>query len=421
MGKLDRIINIRNLTAFWFLGLCNNFAYVIMLSAAEDILDKQEGKATNNTDETCEVNITSRHCTPVSTGAVLLADIIPTLIIKLTAPFFMHRIPFGVRHLIVVFAQAASYIIVAFSVDVWMSLLGVVFASIGSGLGEITYMALASHFSKNVISTWSSGTGGAGIFGALAYAGLTEQHLADLSPKTTLLIMLIVPVIFAAAYWILLVMPHSVHLVNIKDPKTWIVPIQSVASHIQDENSSATVDLAAKKKLLLVVPLLKYMIPLGLVYVGEYFINQGLVELIFFNCSHGWDLARNSQYRWYQVIYQLGVFISRSSVNVIQIKPIFLPLLAVLQGLNAVFFFFDAIYFFVPHIGIIFVLIIFEGLLGGASYVNTFHGIHQTVAEEYKEFSLGVATVADAAGIVLAGFASMPIHNFVCDRPLPKT
>ncbi|KAG9460788.1 hypothetical protein GDO78_019539 [Eleutherodactylus coqui] len=28
----------RNLSAFWLLGLCNNFAYVVMLSAAHDIL-----------------------------------------------------------------------------------------------------------------------------------------------------------------------------------------------------------------------------------------------------------------------------------------------------------------------------------------------------------------------------------------------
>ena len=28
----------RNLIAYWLLGLCNNYAYVIMLSAAHDIL-----------------------------------------------------------------------------------------------------------------------------------------------------------------------------------------------------------------------------------------------------------------------------------------------------------------------------------------------------------------------------------------------
>lgn len=30
----------RNLVAYWLLGLCNNYAYVIMLSAAHDILSE---------------------------------------------------------------------------------------------------------------------------------------------------------------------------------------------------------------------------------------------------------------------------------------------------------------------------------------------------------------------------------------------
>lgn len=33
----------RNLVAFWILGLCNNYGYVVMLSAAHDILDIKFG------------------------------------------------------------------------------------------------------------------------------------------------------------------------------------------------------------------------------------------------------------------------------------------------------------------------------------------------------------------------------------------
>lgn len=49
-------------------------------------------------------------------------------------------------------------------------------------------------FFRNVISAYSSGTGGAGLFGALSYAGLTT---AGLSPRNTLLSMIVVPVIMA--------------------------------------------------------------------------------------------------------------------------------------------------------------------------------------------------------------------------------
>lgn len=43
---------------------------------------------------------------------------------------------------------------------------------------------------RNSVSTWSSGTGAAGVFGALSYAGL---RTVGISSQTTLLLMLVVP------------------------------------------------------------------------------------------------------------------------------------------------------------------------------------------------------------------------------------
>ncbi|KAK9395476.1 battenin [Crotalus adamanteus] len=70
--------------------------------------------------------------------------------------------------------------------------MGVVLASLSSGLGEITFLALTSFFNSAVVSAWSSGTGGAGLIGALSYLGLTQ---GGLTPQDTLLFMTIVPVI----------------------------------------------------------------------------------------------------------------------------------------------------------------------------------------------------------------------------------
>ncbi|XP_036793871.1 battenin [Oncorhynchus mykiss] len=64
----------RNWTGFWLLGLCNNFAYVVMLSAAHDIL-KQQGShnSTSPTPSTVALDVEggkiSRYdCSPVSTA-----------------------------------------------------------------------------------------------------------------------------------------------------------------------------------------------------------------------------------------------------------------------------------------------------------------------------------------------------------------
>uniref|UniRef100_A0A914PJR8 Battenin n=1 Tax=Panagrolaimus davidi TaxID=227884 RepID=A0A914PJR8_9BILA len=423
-----------------------------MLSAAEDIMDRQQNKSSSDSDgDQCDAKLDEPHCSSVSTGAVLLADIIPTLIIKLSFPFFMQKIPFGIRHLVVVLLQCISYFMVAFSTTVAMSLAGVAFASLGSGLGEISYLALSSHFPRSVISSWSSGTGGAGVIGSFAYAGLTEPSWANLSPKDALLVMLVIPIIFAFAYWFLMDPPDTVYQVNIFNPKTWIVPpeadvvtlstsstdkvrtestqtysngweadeAEQKVEKISNTSEGAHVTqrvLTMKEKLYLVLPLLKYMIPLSTVYLAEYLINQGLTELIYFDCSHGFHLSRHSQYRWYQVIYQVGVFCSRSSVNLFLLPQWVLYILPVLQLGNAILFTFDSIFFFVPHIGIIFGLIFFEGLLGGASYVNTFYRVHNEVAPDIREYSISIASSSDSFGIVISGFSAIPLHNYICSQ-----
>lgn len=188
-------------------------------------------------------------------------------------------------------------------------------------------------------------------------------------------------------------------------------------------------------------------------------------ELITFNDGR-WPSTANEQYRWYQVnrrddlkiyiyllfqvLYQVGVFISRSSTVLISIPTRILPLLPVLQvglvtlvknndlinvqSLNAVLFFLEAYYRFMPVIYTIFALIFYEGLLGGAAYVNTFdhirrevgdialrltHADHLQVAPAHAEYSMGIASVADTTGIVIAGFAALPAHNWICQQPIP--
>lgn len=70
---------------------------------------------------------------------------------------------------------------------------GVACASISSGFGEITILQLTSFYPKYTVSAWSSGTGAAGLLGALSYAGLTGP--LKVKPKTAILILLFIPVL----------------------------------------------------------------------------------------------------------------------------------------------------------------------------------------------------------------------------------
>ena len=76
--------------------------------------------------------------------------------------------------------------------------IGVVCASISSGFGELTILQLTSFYAKYTVSAWSSGTGAAGLLGALSYAALTG--LLKLAPKTAILILLFIPVIQVFRY-----------------------------------------------------------------------------------------------------------------------------------------------------------------------------------------------------------------------------
>ncbi|KAM9345959.1 battenin [Symphorus nematophorus] len=415
----------RNWSGFWLLGLCNNFAYVVMLSAAHDILKKQEpGNATASTTATSAVDFpggnssnSSRYdCNPVSTAAVLLPDILPTLIIKIFAPFMIHKVPYGIRVLFCAIMAATSFILVSFSSAVWMSILGVVFASSSSGLGELSFLSLTVFFSRDTLGGWGSGTGGAGVAGALLYSSLTQ---IGLSPQITLLIMLVVPFAMVISYFFLLVLPSS--LPQWKSRETEYAAVGSEETrHLMDEpdeeeqEASTTEDkttgpLTFTEKLQIIKGLLRFVFPLGLVYFAEYFINQGLMELLYFP---NFFLSHAEQYRWYQTLYQVGVLVSRSSLCCVKIRKLWV--LSLLQVLNAVLLLFAVRYQFLPSAWLVFVIILYEGLLGGAAYVNTFYFISKETEDRQREFAMAAASVGDSLGIALAGLAAFPVHRYFC-------
>ncbi|XP_015910468.1 battenin isoform X2 [Parasteatoda tepidariorum] len=346
----------RNLVGFWLLGLCNNYPYVIMLSAAFDLLHSDYHEDPNPSNSSCPRN--DSMCNSVSTGAILLADIIPSLLIKVVAPFIAIN-------------------------------------------------------TQNVVSTWASGTGGAGVIGALSYASLK----AFFDTRPTLQIMLVMPVITALTFWILIRHPQSKRL-NCRELCRCSAEAKPI---LEGEIDMATKEYVRKpssytlkEKISLTKPLLKYMLPLGLVYFAEYFINQGLMELLYFKNASNW-LCHKVQYRWYQVDYQVGVLISRSSVNILKVNKLWI--LPILQFINVIFLLFNVYYAFLPNIWIVFAIIFYEGLLGGCSYVNTFYKITVEVAEKDREFSMGVASVGDSVGIALAGIVSLPVHEVLCKLP----
>ncbi|XP_018619944.1 battenin [Scleropages formosus] len=421
----------RNLSGFWLLGLCNNFAYVVMLSAAHDILHQQEshnstsprplggGGGGGGGGNGSNGNSSLYDCNPVSTAAVLLADILPTLVIKAVAPFFIHKFPYGCRVLTCVATATASFLLVSFSSTVGMSILGVIFASMSSGLGELSFLSLTVFFDGSVLGGWGSGTGGAGVIGAFLYSAFTQ---AGLSPRTTLLIMLVVPVVMTISYYFLLVFPPAFSQwqcmeegpVRNNQERRPLMEEEEEKEAAEDEekpDERFLEPLTFPDKVTVIRGLVKFIVPLGLVYFAEYFINQGLLELLFFPASF---LSHAEQYRWYQTLYQIGVFVSRSSLFCVKIRRVWI--MSVLQCVNAVLLCVAVQFHFLPNVFTVFVIIFYEGLLGGAAYINTFHFISKETGAREREFAMAAASVGDSLGIALSSPLSFFVHNYFCSR-----
>eukprot|EP01119_Soliformovum_irregulare_P015001 TRINITY_DN4173_c0_g1_i1.p1 TRINITY_DN4173_c0_g1~~TRINITY_DN4173_c0_g1_i1.p1 ORF type:complete len:416 (+),score=75.44 TRINITY_DN4173_c0_g1_i1:38-1285(+) len=384
------------LIGFFLCGMMNNFAYSVMLSAASDMM---------------------KGLLPAS--VVLLADILPCLIVQATAPWYMNRIPYAIRIILIVSLAIGGFLIPALFSSIGLKLLGVVFASISSGLGEITFLAYSAKFHKNTVSAFSSGTGAAGVLGAVSYLALSyaftsEQRLLYFSP---------LPLIMAISFFFLMRTPSiTVETSIITNETAPLIPDEKERL-ISDEKETITQTIIVEEvtpipepamtlrhKAKLMVRLLPYMLPLAAVYFGEYLINQGVSPLLVYPRDPAFA---GREYTYYQALYQVGVFISRSSVNFVPLRNIWVP--AVLQLVNAAFLSFVAVYDFIPSIYIVFVIVVWEGLLGGAIYVNAFYLISQKFFGAEKEYSMGAVSMSYASSITAAAGVGILWEPMLCN------
>jgi battenin len=155
------------------------------------------------------------------------------------------------------------------------------------------------------------------------------------------------------------------------------------------------------------------MLPLLLVYIAEYTINQGVAPTLLFPLESSPFREYRAFYPTYNAIYQVGVFISRSSTPFFRVHHLYAP--SLLQVLNLLILALHALYDFLPNIWFVFAIIFWEGLLGGLVYVNTFAEITDNVPVEDREFSLSATTVSDSGGICIAGFLGMLFEKALCN------
>ncbi|CAN9435925.1 unnamed protein product [Alternaria alternata] len=406
--------------AFWLFGLINNVLYVIILSAALDLVGPNVPK-----------------------GAVLLADVIPSFLTKLCAPYFIHKIPYTVRILIFVALSACGMLIIALtpplqdSRTIAIKMCGVMLASLSSGGGELSFLGLTHYYGHFALASWGSGTGGAGLVGAGAYAIATNT--LGITPRTSLLVFSFLPLIMVLSFFVILPLgplragaPKQGGYEAI-DNQGDDEEDEVAQAHEQDDLLSSSMHSASGRSFTSVNNkgansalssfranlnrarglFFPYMLPLLLVYIAEYTINQGVAPTLLFPLESSPFDEYRSFYSTYNAIYQVGVFISRSSTPFIRIHHLYVP--SFLQVANLIILALHAMFNFIPSYYIVCVIIFWEGLLGGLVYVSTFAEITDNVPKEDREFSLGATSVSDSGGICIAGFLGMAVETGLKD------
>ncbi|VDD82812.1 unnamed protein product [Mesocestoides corti] len=278
----------RNFIAFWCFGLFNNFIYVVMLSAAVDILDR-------------------------NTPRVRAFDIFT---------------PYSIRTIYLLRVDCSR--------------------SSSQFCGAERFPTLKSSASRyrSVVSSWSSGTGAAGVVGSTFYAGMTSL----VPPQTTLLATLFAPLVML-----------TTRADSQLPPNSWLSSKVKGCIHILSD-------------------LFPYRGNQGNV------IGPGLIQ-----CP------------------RLG-----PTTCSLRLPKTPLHRLYAFQALNFAIFMVQVLRPFAPNIWVIFGLIAYEGILGGLSYVNTFHRV--LTEPNTKEFSMSVAAFSDALGITGAAFLAIPLHNWLCGQ-----
>lgn len=127
-------------------------------------------------------------------------------------------------------------------------------------------------------------------------------------------------------------------------------------------------------------------------------------------------LGHADQYRWLQVICQVGVFAGRSSLTFFSFNELWLLNLLIFS--NVAYCTYQALYMISPWIWLIFIAVFFEGFTSGCSYVNAYHRISNEIPTQYKTFAVCLTSIGPTTGIIIAGFLAIPIHNEICKMPL---
>ena len=159
-NDVEELESWTNIGYFFFLGILAFLHKETSLTAAQDILTGSD----------------------VATSTILIVSYTPLMVVKVTLPWFMQRIPYQVRITTAAIILALSYLLVGLGTSVQVRLLGVACGSTMHPLAEVTVLTMTTHFSKATMLAFSSGLGVSSLLANTVYTGKMAEAFHLMSP-----------------------------------------------------------------------------------------------------------------------------------------------------------------------------------------------------------------------------------------------
>eukprot|EP00762_Andalucia_godoyi_P003291 ANDGO_06646.mRNA.1 Battenin len=371
---------LRTWIALFICGTINNLVYVEIISAAQS-LAQQFGQE----------NLI---------GLIPWANVAFGILVKALNAFYLEAWSYKVRMLLMGIVYLAGLVVVAISTKVNFAfcIFGIVLTGSASAFGESVMLGYLRLHDPGMVSSWSSGTGFAGVGGAGLYLLLVAVGLSNL-----VIFLLMMPLVFL--YWF-----AFFFMIDRKDEirHQQQSPPAPISAKPDSETSSLLSDSASSQERLWTrvfrvnMLVLWVSLNLGSVYFSEYSVSTGMADLSTKGYKNSDRFEQKNAYIILQFCYQFGVLISRSSLKFFKIRRV--DVISFLQFLNFVLWMFQAGYKFMD-VWTQFASMVFVGLLGGASYVNVFYLIFndsERISDSDRELATNICSIWVNCGIMLA-------------------
>ncbi|OWF50565.1 battenin-like [Mizuhopecten yessoensis] len=406
----------RNWIGLFILGAINNLPYVIVVSAAKTIAD--------SFDERNQV------------GLVVGANVALSVVVKFGNTFFLLKTRYWIRYVVNAVLMLIGLFGVAYAFSFWFALICIVFVGASAAFGENVALGYLRLFPSTLVNAWSSGTGMAGVLGAGIYiifgcvVGAGGHNTAQLKSLTKYAFLLTTPFValYMISYFFIIKPPlpeetsdqgsaRSVGNVQAEEEEDEVhKPLLHDAVSGEEQVFEAPAERLRMyeetmcRRIIRCFKLTTWLsFNLCAVYLFEYIV-QGCAAKV--RPKSEYNIGCPELYAALSLCYQAGVFVSRSSVQLLRIQRI--EILTILQAINMVIWLFDVHYKFMPT-SILPVVMIYVGLLGGASYVNIFFRLlHDDVyPDKDRELCINIVAIFITLGIVLGTVSETILFNTV--------